>query len=93
MRVTLQPRSHSCTRPIALAVSGILLLALTGCSGDGTDRSLRAAQAAATAKEKALTEAQAAATAAGPSSARRARPTSSPSTATATSSTPRHHRR
>ncbi len=57
------PRSVSrCRqRPGALAVTGILLLALIGCSGDAQDSSLRAAQAKVTAKEKDLTEAQAAA--------------------------------
>ncbi len=45
-------------------MTGILFLALTGCSGDGTDTSVKAAQTKVTAKEKALTEAQAAATAA-----------------------------
>ena len=57
--MTLQLR-----RPVALAVTGILIMALTGCSGDGTDTSAKAAQTKVTAKEKALTEAQAAATAA-----------------------------
>ncbi|HET6967197.1 MAG TPA: peptidoglycan-binding protein [Ornithinibacter sp.] len=51
-------------RYASLAASGILLVALPGCSGDGTDTSLKAAQAAVGAKEKALTEAEAAATAA-----------------------------
>ncbi|MFL6150974.1 MAG: peptidoglycan-binding protein [Ornithinibacter sp.] len=55
---------RSLRRPGALAVTGILLLASTGCSGDGTDTSVKAAQTKVTAKEKALTEAQAAATAA-----------------------------
>ena len=49
---------------LVLGVVGILLLSLTGCSGDSQDASLRAAQAQVTAKEKALTEAQAAATSA-----------------------------
>ena len=47
------PLSPALRRPGALAVTGILLLALTGCSGDGTDTSLKAAQATVTAKEKA----------------------------------------
>ena len=56
------PQRHH--RPGALAVTGILLLALTGCSGDTQDASLKKAQATVTAKEKDLTEAQAAAKAA-----------------------------
>ena len=51
-------------RHLALAVAGVLLLVLTGCSGDSADSSLKAAQAKVTSKEKALTEAEAAATAA-----------------------------
>jgi peptidoglycan hydrolase-like protein with peptidoglycan-binding domain len=51
-------------KPGAVAVTGILLLALTGCSGDTQDASLKKAQATVTSKEKALTEAQAAAKAA-----------------------------
>ena len=51
-------------RHTALAMTGILLLALAGCSGDSADSSVTVAQASVTAKEKALTEAQAAATAA-----------------------------
>lgn len=64
--MNLQPygSTRSGVRPIAVAVSGILLLALTGCSGDGQDASLRAAQARVTSSEKALTEAEAAAKAA-----------------------------
>ena len=58
------PHPHSGGRPVALAVTGILLLALTGCSGDTQGASLKAAQASVTAKEKDLAEAQAAATAA-----------------------------
>ena len=54
--------SHFRQRPGALAVTGILLLALTGCSGDTQDASLKKAQATVTSKEKALTEALAAAT-------------------------------
>jgi len=54
----------SLRRTGTLAVAGILLLASTGCSGDGTDTSVKAAQTKVKAKEKALTEAQAAATAA-----------------------------
>ena len=59
-----RPRHPPAGRPVALAVAGILLLVLTGCSGDDQDASLRAAQASVTAKEKALTEAEAAAKAA-----------------------------
>ncbi len=50
-------------RPVALAMTGLVLLALTGCSGNG-DGALKAAQASVTAKEKSLSEAQAAETAA-----------------------------
>ena len=64
MHSNSRPLSLSHRRPGTLAVAGILLLVLTGCSGDGTDTSVTAAQAKVTAKEKALTEAQAAATAA-----------------------------
>ena len=60
MAAHLRPRR----RPTVLAVTGILLLALAGCSGDSADSSVTVAQASVTAKEKALTEAQAAATAA-----------------------------
>ena len=55
---------RSGVRPLTLAVTGILLLALTACSGDAQDTSLKGAQAAVTAKEEALAEAEAAATAA-----------------------------
>ena len=51
-------------RHIGFAVASILLLALTGCSGDSGESSLKAAQAKVTSKEKALTEAEAAAKAA-----------------------------
>ena len=54
-------RSQSGHRPGALAVTGILLLAVAGCSGDGQDTSLKAAQAKVTASQNALTEAEAAA--------------------------------
>ncbi len=64
MHPNLRPLPHSGGRPVALAVTGILLVALTGCSGDGQDASLKAAQATVTTKEKALTEAEAAAKAA-----------------------------
>ena len=64
MHLTLRPHPRSGCRPVALAVTGILLLALTGCSGDTQDASLKAAQASVTAKEKDLTEAEAAAKAA-----------------------------
>ena len=57
MTLQLRRRGH-------LAVIGLVILALTGCSGDGTDASVKAAQARVSAKEKALTEAQASATAA-----------------------------
>ena len=46
---------------MALAVTGILLLALPGCSGDTQDASLKKAQGSATAKEQDLAEAEAAA--------------------------------
>ncbi len=45
-----------------MAVIGVVLLALTGCTGESGDASLKAAQLAVTSKEKALTEAQDAAT-------------------------------
>jgi len=66
MTMHLNPRTHSHAghRPAALAVAGIVLLALTGCSGDTQDASLKKAQATVTAKEKDLTEAEAAAKAA-----------------------------
>src|SRR6478736_5320398 len=66
MTMHLNPRTHSHAghRPAALAVAGIVLLALTGCSGDTQDASLKKAQATLTAKEKDLTEAEAAAKAA-----------------------------
>ena len=64
MHVTRRHLSHSACRTIGLAVTGILLLCLTGCSGDDQDASLNKAQATVTAKEKALTEAEAAAKAA-----------------------------
>ena len=64
MHVNLRHLSHSACRTIGLAVTGILLLSLTGCSGDDQDASLKKAQATVTAKEKALTEAEAAAKAA-----------------------------
>ncbi len=51
-------------RHLGFAVVGVLLLVLTGCSGDSGDSSLKAAQAKVTSKEKALTEAEAAAKAA-----------------------------
>jgi peptidoglycan hydrolase-like protein with peptidoglycan-binding domain len=54
-------------RPSPRAVSvliGILLLAVSGCSGDSQDASLKAAQAKVTAAEKDLADAEAAATAA-----------------------------
>ena len=56
-----RPATHCRQRPGALALTGILLLALTGCSGDTQDASLKKAQATVTAKEKDLTEAEAAA--------------------------------
>ena len=59
-----RPATHCRQRPGALALTGILLLALTGCSGDTQDASLKKAQATVTAKEKDLTEAEAAAKAA-----------------------------
>ena len=53
------------SRPLlACAVSGSLLLAVTGCSGDGSEASVKVAQASVRAKEKALASAQSAATAA-----------------------------
>ena len=52
------------TRHLLASGCGLLLLALTGCSGDGTDTSVKAAQARVTAKERAVTDAEAAATAA-----------------------------
>ena len=60
------PRAASrlARRPVAFALTGVLLVVLTGCSGDGSDASVTAAKARVTAKEKALTEAQAATTAA-----------------------------
>ena len=58
----LRPRPQRRPRHLAVAVIGVVLLALTGCSGDGDDASLKAAQLAVTSKEKALTEAQDAAT-------------------------------
>ncbi len=64
MHLNLRHLHHFGRRPVALGVTGIVLLALTGCSGDPQDTSLKAAQAQVTAKEKALTEAQAAETAA-----------------------------
>ncbi|HET6664216.1 MAG TPA: peptidoglycan-binding domain-containing protein [Acidimicrobiales bacterium] len=60
--MTAHLRPHP--RHTVLAMAGILLLALPGCSGDSADSSLKAAQATVTSKEKALTEAEAAATAA-----------------------------
>ena len=56
-----RPRRQRRPRRIAVAVIGVVLLTLTGCSGDGGG-SLEAAQLAVTSKEKALTEAQDAAT-------------------------------
>jgi peptidoglycan hydrolase-like protein with peptidoglycan-binding domain len=64
MHVHLRTASRSARRPAALALTGILLLALAGCSSDSDDTSVTAAQARVTAKEKSLTEAEAAATAA-----------------------------
>ena len=64
MHLNLRPLVHSDWRPVAIAVSGLMLLALTGCSGDTQDASLKKAQATVTAKEKALTEAEAEAKAA-----------------------------
>jgi len=62
MRLALRPRSNPHSRPVAFAVTGILLLlALPGCSGDTQDASLKKAQASVTAKEKDLAEAEAAA--------------------------------
>ena len=58
----LRPRPQRRPRHLAVAVIGVVLLALTGCSGDGDDASLKAAQLAVTSKQKALTEAQDAAT-------------------------------
>ncbi len=57
-----RPRPQRRPRHFAVAVIGGVLLALTGCGGDGGDVSLKAAQLAVTSKEKALTEAQDAAT-------------------------------
>ena len=62
MDPTPAPRlDRSGRRRCALAVTGVLLLALTGCSGDTQDASLKKAQATVTAKEKDLSEAEAAA--------------------------------
>ena len=57
--MTLQLR-----RPVALAVTGLILVALTGCSSGDADPALKAAQASVTAKQKSLAAAQAAETAA-----------------------------
>ena len=64
--MNLNPRclSRPGRKPGAVAVTGFLILALTGCSGETQDASLKKAQATVTSKEKALTEAQAAAKAA-----------------------------
>ena len=58
------PRGFRGFRSGALAVSGILLLTLGGCSDDAGDSSVRAAQARVTAKEDALEDARSAAAAA-----------------------------
>ena len=57
--MTLQLR-----RPVALAATALVLLTLTGCSGNDADGALKAAQALVAAEEKNLAEAQAAETAA-----------------------------
>jgi peptidoglycan hydrolase-like protein with peptidoglycan-binding domain len=53
-----RPRPRRRLRPVAVAVISVVLMALTGCGGDGGDASLKAAQVAVTSKEKALTEAE-----------------------------------
>ena len=55
---------HGCFRRCTTAAALLGILALTGCSEDGSDNSLRAAEAVVAANEKALTEAEAAAMAA-----------------------------
>ncbi len=59
-----RPTSRLARRAAAMALAGVVLLAVSGCSGDGKDASVTVAQARVTAKQKALTDAQAAATAA-----------------------------
>ena len=49
-------------RSLAVAIVAAVLVVLTGCSDDGKDSSLAAAQATVTAKEESLAEAEAAAT-------------------------------
>jgi peptidoglycan hydrolase-like protein with peptidoglycan-binding domain len=59
-----RPASPAWGAVVAAASAGAVLLALTGCSGEDADASVRAAQLSVTAKEKDLAQAQDAATAA-----------------------------
>jgi peptidoglycan hydrolase-like protein with peptidoglycan-binding domain len=59
-----RPASPAWGAVLATASAGVVLLALTGCSGEDADASVRAAQLSVTAKEKDLAQAQDAATAA-----------------------------
>ena len=59
-----RPASPAWGAVVAAASAGAVLLALTGCSGEDADASVRGAQLSVTAKEKDLAQAQDAATAA-----------------------------
>jgi hypothetical protein len=59
-----RPASPAWGAVLATASAGAVLLALTGCSGEDADASVRAAQLSVTAKEKDLAQAQDAASAA-----------------------------
>ena len=59
-----RPASPAWGAVVAAASAGAVLVALTGCSGEDADASVRAAQLSVTAKEKDLAQAQDAATAA-----------------------------
>jgi murein L,D-transpeptidase YcbB/YkuD len=62
-RVPVWKRQHRARRVLAFTAAGVLLVALSGCSGDAVVTPVEAAQAEVAAKEKALADAEAEATA------------------------------